>query len=178
MLFRSSTLDLASILTATQSPLEKCPEPANISLPDLSRDPDHYDFSFSAKEQGVLDFLNTGGNPSDLITALRQTWKTREVFTKNEVMRDLTGDGVPEILIIPSEAYIFGCHNQLYEMLLKLGNDAAGINYTGNQLVGIQDMNLDGIPEIVVANFGCGGFGTAQCLTVYVFEWKDRKSVV
>jgi hypothetical protein len=106
---------------------------------------------------------------------LRQEWRTREIFGKNEMSRDLTGDGVPELIITPSEFYILGCNNEKYKMLFTLGNDAIGINFIGNQLVGIQDMNLNGIPEVVVANFGCGGFGAGQCLDVYIYEWSGEK---
>jgi tetratricopeptide (TPR) repeat protein len=32
-------------------------------------------------------------------------------------------------------------------------------------------MNLNGIPEIVIADFGCGGMGAGQCRDVSIYEW-------
>lgn len=171
------TFNITVNITRTSMPPEKCPTLSKAILPNLTIDSNNFNYSFSSMQQKVLDYLNAGGSPSDLITEIRQTWKTREVFSRNEVIRDLTGNDIPEILIIPSEAYILGCHNGKYEILLNLGNDAAGINYIGNQLVGVEDINRDGTPEIVIANFSCGGFGYGQCLTVYIFEWNGKEFV-
>ena len=100
-----------------------------------------------------------------------------EIYTKNNLVKDLTGDGVPEILIIPSEFYIFGCQNGKYQVLLTKINESATMNGIEKQLVGIQDMNLNGVPEIVIADFGCGGMGAGQCLDVHVYEWDGKRFV-
>lgn len=173
----TSTLDVASIVTGTPSAPEECPAPANVVLPDLSKDSNNFNFRFSPREEKVLEYLNAGGNPSDLISRIRQTWERETIYTKSEVIEDLTGDGVPEILIIPSELYIFDCQEGKYHILFTNQNEAAGINHIGKQLVEIQDMNLDGIPEIIIADFGCGGMGAGQCLDVSIYEWDGKRFV-
>jgi hypothetical protein len=132
-------------------------------------------FLFSPREEKVLDYLNQGGHPSNLIAALRQTWSRQEVFTKHEVIKDLTGDGVPELLIIPSELYIFGCRDNEYRVLMTKVSESITFNSITLQLVAIHDMNLNGISEIVLANFGCGGMGSGQCLDIYIYEWDGNK---
>jgi hypothetical protein len=169
------TLDVASIVTRTPAPAEKCPASANVRLPDLSMDMDNSSFAFSPREETVLDYLNQGGNPSNSIATLRQTWGREGIFTGPELIRDLTGDGVPELLIIPSELFIFGCQNHKYEVLMTKMSDSITFNPITLQLVAVQDMNLNSIPEIVLADFGCGGMSAGQCLDVYVYEWNGSK---
>jgi tetratricopeptide (TPR) repeat protein len=169
------TFDIASIVTRTPSPPEICPQPASVHLPDLSVDPTNYSFSFSPREEKILDYLSQGGNPSNLISLLRQTWAREKVFISHEIVQDLTGDTVPEILIIPAELFIFGCRDNKYELLMTKSSDAVSFNPITLQLVTIQDMNLNGVPEIVLADFGCGGMGAAQCLDVYIYEWDGNQ---
>lgn len=169
------TFDVSVVVSRTPHPPEACPLREHVELPDLSIDKDEIVYLFSPRDEIVLNYLNAGGNPDDLFANIRKYWQRSEVFAKNEILKDVTGDGVPEILIIPSELYIFGCHNGQYHRLLMVQNDSAGINSTALQLVGIQDMNLNGVPEIIIARFGCGGFGAATCLDVFVYEWDGNK---
>jgi len=170
------TFDIASVVTRTPALPEKCPAPANVPLPDLSIEKDDFSLLFSPREAKVLDYLNQGGNPSSLITALRQSvWKHQEIYTDNEAIKDLTGDGIPELLIIPSELYIFGCQNNKYKVLMTKISESVSINFITLQIVAIQDMNLNGVPEIVLANFGCGGMSSGQCLDVYIYEWNGNE---
>jgi hypothetical protein len=126
----------------------------------------------------VLAYLNQGGDPNNLMAEYKQTWKRVEVFANNEVLKDLTGGGVPEILIIPiSDLYIFGCRNGRYQLLMSQFSDSVTMNPYLFQLVGIQDMNLDGMPEVVIAEFGCGGMSEGQCLDVYIYEWDGNQFV-
>lgn len=165
------TFNAASVITRTPAPSEQCPKLSDAPLPDIAQDPKDYSFTFSPREQEVLDYLNAGGNPSNLIALLRKTWPHPTTFTQNEIIQDLTGDGAPEILIIPSELFIFGCQDGQYQTLMSRFSEAVIFNPIAQQLAGIQDMNLNGIPEVVVAEFGCGGWGAAQCLNVLVYEW-------
>ena len=169
------TFNVKSVITLTPAAAEKCPASANVPIPDLSVDPNSNSFLFFPYEKRVLEFLNSGGNPSDLLVKLRQTWKRTEVFTKNEVIKDLTDDGVPEILIIPSELFIIGCVGGKFQTLMMHQNEAPGFNGIEQQLVDIQDLNLNGIPEVVFASFGCGGMGAGQCLDVYIYEWNGTE---
>lgn len=53
----------------------------------------------------------------------------------------------------------------------------ASFNLIDNQLVGIQDMNLNGIPKVVIADFGGEGMAAGQGLSVYVYEWDGSRFV-
>lgn len=168
--------DISAAITSTPSAPEKCPLPGKAAdLSTLNRDTEEPSFSFKRFETKTLDYLNQGGSPSDLIVRLRQQWDSYEIFGNNDAIADLTGDGVPEIVIMPaSETYILGCQDGKYQILFKYFDEAVSINGIGTQLVAIQDMNLNGIPEFVFASFGCGGMGTGQCLDVYVYEWNGK----
>ena len=170
------TFDIAAIVTRTPAPPENCPTPANVPLPDLASDSRDLFMSFLLREEDVLDYLNQGGSPSRLIVELGQTLPRAELLTDNEVIRDLTGDGVPELLIIPlSNLYIWGCQNNQYQLLMSKTSEYVTINFYQLQLVGIQDMNLNSIPEVVVADFGCGWMSEGQCLDVYAYEWNGTQ---
>lgn len=169
------TFDVSSVISRTPSPPEQCPKIKNVAMPDISKDPDKFINTFSSRKELVLEYLNAGGESGNLIALLRQEWKRPEIFTKNEVVKDLTGDGVPEILIIPSELFIFGCRESQYQILMSRFSEAALFNSTAQQLVGIQDMNLNGVPEIVIAEFGCGGMNTGRCLEVFIYEWDGQQ---
>jgi hypothetical protein len=168
----TATLDVASIDTRTPAPAQECPTPANVSLPDLSIDPNDFFPTFKPREEEILDYLNEGGDSSKLMSEYKQTWRGLEVFANNEVLQDLTGDSNQEILIIPiAELYIFGCRDGKYEILMSQYSDSVTMNPYLFQLAGTQDMNLNGTPEVVIAEFGCGGMSAAQCLDVYIYEW-------
>lgn len=175
ILSATPTFDVASAITRTPSPPEQCPRITNVAVPDISKDPDEFVNTFSSRQELVLEYLNAGGQPSNLLSTLRQEWGRPEVFTRNEVVKDLTGDGVPELLIIPSELFIFGCREGQYQMFMSRFSEAALFNSTAHQLVEIQDMNLNGVPEIVIAEFGCGGMNTGRCLEVFIYEWDGQE---
>jgi hypothetical protein len=165
-------------MTATQAVPEKCPPTANIALPDISRDPESYSPVFRPDDQEILQYLNQGGTPGNVVLKIRQEWSRRGIFGNNDAIVDLTGDGVPEVLIIPSEAYIFGCQGGEYKNIFT-PTEFMGTSFNGidNQLVTIQDMNLNGIPEVLIADFGGGGMAAGQGLEVYVYEWDGTKFV-
>ncbi len=172
------TFDIASVVTFTPSAREKCPTPGKADLSPFNRNTEEPSFSFKPFETKMLDYLNKGGNPSNLIAKLRQQWGSYEIFGKNDAIADLTGDGVPEIVIMPaSETYIFGCRDGKYQILFQHFDEAVSINSIGTQLVAIRDMNLNGIPEFIFASYGCGGMGAGQCLEVYVYEWDGTKFI-
>ncbi len=92
--------------------------------------------------QVVLDFLNAGGNPQTAIDKLAENGVTASLL-------DVTGDGVPELLVPSGYLSIFGCQDGKYVSLL----DIAPTEGTGYEFVtlNIQDLNQNGVPEIFLA---------------------------
>ncbi|MEP6894362.1 MAG: tetratricopeptide repeat protein [Chloroflexota bacterium] len=169
----TSTFDPASIVTHTPSVAETCPPLANIAAPKFSK-PDYSVITFKDNEQTVLDFLNQGGKPETLIKAVKNSgWLKRGDI--NGQIKDITGDNVPEIILSPSEIYVLGCIDSKYKILLKVANEGIAINYEQNRIVAIEDMNLDGIPELVIASYLCGGTNAGMCLDGWIYEWDGKQ---
>ena len=92
--------------------------------------------------QVVLDFLNAGGNPQTAIDKLAENGVTASLL-------DVTGDGVPELLLPSGYLSIFGCADGKYVSLLDLA-PTEGTGYEPVTL-NIQDLNQNGVPEIFLA---------------------------
>ncbi len=108
----------------------------------------------------VLDFLNQGGTQQAVKAAFQQNG--RDIF-----QGDLTGDGVPELGIFDQFLSILGCSGGKYEVLLLTG---AEWPFRQTWILSTRDMNLDGLPELVVyIPDACGFLG--RCSEVYVYEW-------
>lgn len=88
---------------------------------------------------------------------------------------DVTNDGFPEVVVVGKssggisygEISVYGCQNNSYSLLEKV----AGL-FDIPTLATIKDLNQNGIPEIVIAIRGCGGFGA--CWVIYVLEWNGE----
>ena len=96
---------------------------------------------------------------------------------QNQIVKDVTGDGVTEILITPSHLYIFGCKDGTYNLLMTEMNDAITINGTQLQLITLQDLNANEMPEIVFALYSCGNMSAGQCMDVFVYEWNGQQFI-
>jgi len=95
----------------------------------------------------ILDYLNSGGDINTIITQL-----DARGFGKNYlyVYTDLTGDSEPEFLLRDTFRYSFTggyffytCANGYYTIKLDASQD------NGIEIYSIQDINLNGIPEVV-----------------------------
>lgn len=89
---------------------------------------------------------------------------------------DVTNDGQPEIILNGETGdgigigsiYIYGCQSGSYEILKKIST----LEFPSPQLETVQDLNKNGIPEIVTAVRTCGGFGS--CWVISIFEWNGE----
>ena len=158
------TLALGTPVTHTPAPAAVCPEPSDATFTIEPLSPYQEDYAVQ-----ILDYLNTHGSANDLESALNKLtgfkdetawWASAEVVTE-----DVTGDTSPEIIVdlvfdVEGEysplfvnLYIFSCHEGQYEArykLMDLGAKFSGPDpKEGTGIRAIQDMNLDGIPEIV-----------------------------
>jgi hypothetical protein len=92
------------------------------------------------------------------------------------VVLDVTNDGLPEIILSGDSSdgfgtgsvYIVGCKNGLYMALEEISS----LEYPSPQLWTVQDLNGNGIPEIVIAIKTCGGWGS--CWVISILEWNGE----
>lgn len=158
----TSTFNTTGIMTYTHSPKAECPDlHSNIPIPDIDMRAD--------LENDLLDYLNNGGSPEYL-------QKTLQDYGINVEINDFTNDGVNEISIsskypiisIYSSAYIFGCKNKKYIVLLTINNKDPM-----PRLMSDADMNLDGMPELPYEIIGWGANDFMGYYSIY--EWDGEK---
>lgn len=161
--FASVTPRPSRTVTVTAAPrhVGDCPEQNADLVPDFSvafAEITNRDFIAP-----VLEFLNQGGSTRALIHAFEQA--DQRIFKG-----DLTGDEMPELGVFDPFLSVLGCINGKYEVLLDTQIEIWG----WNEIVSTQDMNLDGIPELVVHNpDACGILG--RCSEAYIYEWDGQQ---
>jgi hypothetical protein len=103
-------------------------------------------------EEPILAFLNAGGTYAALARAFN--FADPAALARHLGQADLTGDGVPEIIVTGARLLIMGCAGGQYVTFIdNLTNlDGFEITYLG-------DMNLDGVAELVVTDMNHFGRG-------------------
>jgi hypothetical protein len=103
-------------------------------------------------------------------------YSTGAYGAESVAVADMNGDGIPDLVVANScgTQGQFGCNNQLGAASVLLGNGDGSfqpaVNYSSagdwSFSVAIQDLNGDGIPDLVVSNGGAEGFwdGTVSVL--------------
>lgn len=139
----TATIDLASLPTRTPQPPASCPQvnsKLKIFLGDVFRDKKA---AYHDARQVVLDFLNEGGDPEWAIKKLEENgvkaWR-----------KDITHDGIQEFILPGDYFTIFGCKDGKYTALI----DIAPIIGMPAVLLVMQDLNLNGAPELFIAQAG------------------------
>jgi hypothetical protein len=172
------TFDPALEKTVTPSIPEQCPVPSAVPITSFIPTQDTEDLmKWTGFEEMVLDFLNASGQVSTLMNFIKTHEGGYGVYMPRNLQIDLTNDGIPELILNPDAIYIFGCQSGQYRSLLVFDHADYYFNPIGEQLVSIQDANLDGVPEIILAGFGCGGTGGGQCLCVDIVAWNGEQFV-
>lgn len=162
------TFDASTIVTVTPAARAECPE----VIPDLPPDLNTF---FSKKglrvlmDQPVLDFLNNGGDPQRLITALRQKYNWFGLNTS--IQQDITGDGATELILTDGYiVYVFSCKDGNYQTLLSHTDEPAWMQEIQFELM--EDMNRNGIPELIAVTYGGH---TYTSINVSLFEWNGQE---
>jgi hypothetical protein len=174
----TAIFDVSNIVTHTPSLPAQCPLRHQNITPDfrtvLSED-------FPRLEEPILNFLNNGGSPQAVIKVLEWTdqqglkpdyfydsaIQSKAQFNQTHLYEeDLTGDGISELIVSRVNLYIFGCSRGKYITLLKQENDDWANNVAAPWIIKVEDLNLDGTPEIVVKSY------TFKTMILFrVFEW-------
>lgn len=148
--------------TATPVPPELCPKSNDFSKHlDIGPISETFDQSY---ELPILDFLNNGGSIDLLNRKLKNL-----VYWFDIQYIDLTNDTAPEIVIYANRLYIFTCVNGKYAASLVV-NPLPIENY--GPTLKIKDMNLDGIPELIISRtYG----GQTPSMQIEILEWDGKE---
>lgn len=153
----SPTFDFRSAITATPPAPSKCPEEREVELPDLEEAYETYPFDLLSP---ILGYLNEGGSPWALYQLLH---------SDSSQVADLTGDDVPEVLVVDSDLYILGCDEGKYRVQFTVPSDMQD----PVEILSLRDMNLNGISDIVAVINTCN----APCYTARILEFDGRTYV-
>lgn len=153
-----STFEPDKAITQTPLPPAQCPpDIKDISLPDLDTLNQSQDFF----EETILEILGQGGI-REIVTKLSEERAYADIARE-----DLTHDNVPELIISNRfNLSVFGCEEGQYKKLLTVN---AVYDYTPRVLE-IQDMNLNGMPDMVLVETVC-----SYCLGVRILEWDGQE---
>jgi hypothetical protein len=166
------TFDAARAVTRTPAPPAPCPA----VNPDLQADADSWLDTkgyVNLMDERVLEFLNAGGSPEAVLNASSQEYAYIFDSDNYAAQQDLTGDGVPELVLSDGWViYVLGCRAGQYQMLFTVAEDPAWLANISFILPG--DMNLDGIPEIIADEQGGHGYPTS---IVTVYAWNGTEFV-
>jgi hypothetical protein len=155
------TFGIYRIQTSTPAPPASCPQ----SLLDPKQVPT-LEYNGQDWTSTYLDYLNQFGAKALLLAD--QLYRDRDGNLDPSIVlhRDLTNDGVPEIVVSFSQFDIFGCKNGQYTTLLQLGD-----SFWPPKIVAITDLNQNGMPELLVRTF----LGSEGETRYQLFEWGDGK---
>ena len=158
------TFDASTIVTVTPAPKAECQkEDSSVKL--------NFKLDQGATDaiQNILEYLNKGGSIKTILNALPSSYYPDWIR-----FEDLTGDGIPELIYIQYSDfinggfYIFTCSNGKYTLFKN-----ESVNW-GFSFYGKYDMNLNGMPELVIISQGCSGTG---CYRHYIIEWNGSTYV-
>lgn len=113
----------------------------------------------------VLNFLNQGGDIDTLRETFTQDWRILGETGFIRADDDLTGEGVPEIMIshrVPeggSALLILGCANGRY----VVRHQEAVFEGNPPQIIQIDDLNQDSVLEVMYVNPTCDSEDTEDC---------------
>lgn len=169
-----------ALVTATPATAEQCPAPGNAQLPAVPP-------PFPDTAKTIQDYLSSGGLVEGLQTALVAWGGITEQAGKIISDRDLTGDGMPEIIVAvqespaqftsggpypPGDLYVYGCQGGGYAILY---GDYSTPDRLIPDIVTVQDINQDGLSELLYSTHVCGA---STCVyELHDIEWSPPSKV-
>jgi hypothetical protein len=185
----SNTLAETPPALETPSPEARCPEPvppspALITTGDLGP----IDQIFVAP---IKAYLDAGGDPLKLGARLRDitlsdgsvSWQSKaHVFHT-----DVTGDSVPELVMdlvffqpggyADGYLFVFRCQGGAYRggAVTWIGGQVLSADDPGPGIRAIEDMNANGVPEIVISRVEVFGTHANHVRQFQILEWEERQ---
>lgn len=140
------TFDVRTIVTRTPAPRAQCPAIQTDKVPDFEY-PLGTSETVNQFHDHVLDFLNAGGAPDAIIKLYQQYYSRRLRVDRDAQIIDLTGDNVPELLLVAGDysvAYL--CKDGQYD---SIGLMVYTYHFFKPVIYKIKDINRNGIPEVI-----------------------------
>jgi len=158
------TFDASTIVTVTPATKAECPD-ENPSFSIASNILVTKDEHGALDIQEIINALNNGASPNRLMNSIGQeiSW-----FDSNSwVQKDITSDGINELVFTDDRVvYILNCESGLFQNFIT---ETAEPNWLTSATFKIEDdMNLNGVPEVIVDLQG--GHSTREDLVV-IYEW-------
>lgn len=159
----TSTFDIRSIQTTTPMPPATCPPNHTNQVPTPEYNNQFY---LGIYDHVFLDYLNQFG--SDAFRQADQITRDEDGRLRPNILlyRDLTNDGVPEIVVSRGPLYILGCKDGKYQTIFTSEMSAHGTRQTIQYL---SDLNKNGIPELMIMT----DIGTQADSYYRLLEWKE-----
>lgn len=166
------TFDTVQIVTRTSAPAAQCPPQKPDLVPDITSWPMSVGRQY-LQVKPALDFLNSGGTIASVIAAFEKEYT---YIPLPALQADITGDGVNELLLTNAvTVLIIGCHGGEYQAFLQYEGDIDGVRYALFEKP--IDMNLDGIPEIVI-NEQFGHTNVDHKISIYEWDGNQLKAII
>jgi hypothetical protein len=166
----SPTYIAGQILPATPVAPPRCPT-MDFSLPlptNLAAMIANYKTTFDRTNlaEPILGFLNQGGAPDKIIQAMEKEIPNQIIYI------DLTNDGQPELILTTIYLSILGCDPGDSGHYIIIDNYFDTNSWSPPDLFALRDLNMDGVPELLLISRAFGGFSSAKLLEV--FEWNGK----
>jgi len=164
------TFDARTIVTVTPAPKAECPQIDSTIKPEDFL-PTKLEYPTPDVTNKVLEFLNKGGDGQALIARLEKVYPDGGQYRGAYGFYDVTGDHIPEFLFVElnydGKPVVLSCQNGRYELLATLSGKHESNDYTFQT----DDLNMDGIPAIIVT--GTGGVSFPQSI-IYIYKWDGQ----
>ncbi len=163
------TFDARTIVTITPALKAECPK-LDTTIKAENYLPNKLEYPSPGAPDKILEFLNKGGNGQSLVKRLDQIYSKVE-YSGGYAFLDVTNDQISEFLYVElyygERPIVFSCKNGKYEILTILSGQHDFDFYE----MEFEDLNSDGIPEIIVTGTGGVSFPIS---TIYLYEWTGR----
>lgn len=160
---------------------------ADVRLPGFSSDSGIFS---DAEIEEIRNYLNEGGSTGELAKMLLERGNAFGPDLSQLVVQDVTGDGIPEIFMAVTSAYtesgfgesqldMFQCVGGQYALTLLFRRAGAGSRadglYGGGgvRILRIQDLNGNGIPEVLFSTNW--QISSSTYSEIYVYEWQGME---
>ena len=166
---QTPTFDASLIRAATPGPTLLCPViNPNLPLPSWLEDIKNGEFQ-NSELPILISYLNSGGDPVAL-----------QLNAPDQIsLQDLTSDEQKELLLETSDLVILGCDpggSRQYKILREFSDEIE--MYIPPKILAIQDLNRDGIPELLLDTRGFFGFSTTRFLKGFSWNGKSFSSII
>jgi hypothetical protein len=163
---QTATINIFNLSTRTPQPPAKCPA----KYDELKPTPVYFGYRhilLSKNHKIPDDFMDVRRNfIQDLPNFLSKYGPAPIIHEFWTNYRDLTNDGIPELILNIGYVQIFGCQDGMY---VELYDGIEGV-MSNPDIIDIQDANRDGVPEILLLT----GYASQGGHSYEILEWDGQ----